>query len=160
MKIIKNKKLDQLTSFKIGGFADYFAEIKNLKELRKIFDFKKEKQLKTFILGGGTNILIDNYSGLIIKPDINFIEKIDEGVLKVGSGVLVNDLLDYVINLGYQGLEWAGGLPGTVGGAIEGGVGCFGGEFKNLVLEVEAFNLKTGEEKIFKKNECEFEYRT
>lgn len=159
MKIIKNKKLDQLTSFKIGGIADYFAEIKNLKELRKIFDFKKEKQLKTFILGGGTNILIDNFSGLIIKPDINFIEKIDEGVLRVGSGVLVSNLLDYVIDLGYQGLEWAGGLPGTVGGAIEGGVGCFGGEFKNLVLEVEAFNLKTGEEKVFKKNECEFEYR-
>jgi UDP-N-acetylmuramate dehydrogenase len=103
--------------------------------------------------------LIDDFKGIVLKPELKYIHNIGYGVLVVGSGILVSELLDYVINLGYEGLEWAGGLPGTVGGAVEGGVGCFGGEFKNLVLEVKAINLKTGEEKIFSKDECLFEYR-
>lgn len=159
MKIIKNKKLAPLTNFKIGGLADFYIEIKKLEELFKLRSWLERKKLKTFILGGGTNLLVDNFKGAILKPVFRFIEKIDEGILKVGSGILVSELLDYVIEKGYKGLEWAGGLPGTVGGAVEGGVGCFGGEFKNLVLEVEAINLKTGDYKIFRKEECKFEYR-
>ena len=159
MKIIKNKKLAPLTSFRIGGRADFFVEIKGLEELFKISEWLKGKNLKYFVFGGGTNLLVNNFSGVILKPEFKFIEKVDQGVLKVGSGILVSQLLDYVIELGYKGLEWAGGLPGTVGGGVEGGVGCFGGELKNLVLEVEAINLKNGEYKNFKKDECEFEYR-
>lgn len=159
MKIIKNKKLASLTSFKIGGRANFFVEIKNLEDLFRTSEWLKRKSLKYFVFGGGTNLLVNNFSGVILKPEFKFIEKIDDGILKVGSGTLVSELLDYVIDLGYKGLEWAGGLPGTIGGAIEGGVGCFGGEFKNLVLEVEALNLKNGDYKIFKKEECEFEYR-
>lgn len=159
MKIIKNKKLAPLTNFKIGGLADFYIEIKKLEELFKLRSWLERKKLKTFILGGGTNLLVDDFKGAILKPDFRFIEKIDEGILKVGSGILVSELLDYVIERGYRGLEQAGGLPGTVGGAVEGSVGCFGGEFKNLVLEVEAVNLETADYKIFRKEECEFEYR-
>lgn len=130
-----------------------------MEELFKIGEWLRNKNLKYFIFGDGTNLLVNNFQGIILKPAFKFIEKIDEGILKVGSGILVSELLDYVIDLGYKGLEWAGGLPGTVGGAVEGGVGCFGGEFKNLVLEAEALNLKSGEYKVFKKEECEFEYR-
>ncbi|GIW66771.1 MAG: hypothetical protein KatS3mg095_0669 [Candidatus Parcubacteria bacterium] len=79
--------------------------------------------------------------------------------MRVGSGVLVADLLNYVLAKGYGGLEWAGGLPGTVGGAIEGGVGCFGGEFKNLVRKVLAIDLTSGEVKNFSQEECQFSYR-
>ena len=103
--------------------------------------------------------MIDDFKGIVLKPEFKYIQKIDDGILVVGSGVLVSEILNYVIDLGYQGLEWAGGLPGTVGGAVEGGVGCFGGEFKNLVSQVKAINLKTGEEKIFSKEECLFPYR-
>lgn len=159
MKIIKNKKLAPLTNFKIGGKADFFCQIENLEDLFRISEWIKKNNLRYFIFGGGTNLLVNNFQGIILKPKFKFIEKIDKGILKVGSGVLVSELLDYVIDLGYKGLEWAGGLPGTVGGAVEGGVGCFGGEFKNLVLEVEAVNLKNSEYKIFNKEECEFEYR-
>ncbi|GIW67552.1 MAG: UDP-N-acetylenolpyruvoylglucosamine reductase [Candidatus Parcubacteria bacterium] len=159
MKIIKNKKLAPLTSFKIGDRADYFVEIHNLDEFLKFHSWQKKKNLPIFVLGGGTNLLIDSFPGIVLKPEFKYIYKIDQGILKVGAGVSVSELLDYVIGLGYRGLEWAGGLPGTVGGAIEGGVGCFGGEFKNLVSEVLAVNLKTGEDRIFKKEECQFEYR-
>jgi UDP-N-acetylmuramate dehydrogenase len=159
MKIIKNKNLKELTSFKIGGVSDYFVKIQSLEEFSKFFSWQKNKKLPIFVLGGGTNLLIDDFKGIVLKPELRYIHNIGDGVLVVGSGMLVSELLDYVIDLGYEGLEWAGGLPGTVGGAIEGGVGCFGGEFKNLILEVNAINLKTGEEKIFSKDECLFEYR-
>ena len=159
MKIFKNKNLKDLTSFKIASLANYFVEIYNLDDFLIFFNWQRDKNLPIFILGGGTNILIDNFNGIVLKPNFRFIEEIEERMLKVGSGVLISELLDYVINRGYQGLEWAGGLPGEVGGAIEGGVGCFGGEFKNLILEVKAINLKTGEEKIFSKEECLFAYR-
>jgi UDP-N-acetylmuramate dehydrogenase len=159
MKIIKNKNLKELTSFKIGGISDYFVEIQNLEDFLKFFSWQKNKNLPIFILGGGTNLLIDDFKGIVLKPKLKYIHNIGDKVLVVGSGILVSELLDYVIDLEYEGLEWAGGLPGTVGGAVEGGVGCFGGEFKNLVFEVRAINLKTAEEKIFSKDECLFEYR-
>jgi len=159
MELIKDKKLDSLTNFKIGGKADYFVEIENFKDLLDFYLWKKEKKSPIFILGGGTNILIDDFKGVVVKNSIKDIREIEEGIIKVSSGVLVSDLLNLTIEKGYQGLEWAGGLPGTVGGAIEGGVGCFGGEFKNLVLEVEAFNLENGEMKVFKKEDCNFFYR-
>ncbi len=159
MKITKNKNLKDFTSFKIGGQADYFIYLNQPSDFIKFYEWQKKKQLNFFVLGGGTNLLVDDFHGVILKPEFSFIEKINEGIIKVGAGISVSQLLDYIINLGYQGLEWAGGLPGTVGGAVEGGVGCFGGEFKNLVLEVEAVNLLTGEYKIFSKEECQFEYR-
>ncbi len=159
MKIIKNKFLKDLTSFKIGGVADYFVEIQNLEDFLKFFSWQRNKNLPIFVLGGGTNLLIDNFKGIVLKPEFKCIHNIGDGILVVGSGILVSELLNYVIDLEYEGLEWAGGLPGTVGGAIVGSVGAFGGEFKNLVLEVKAINLKTGEEKIFSNNECLFDYR-
>ncbi len=159
MKIIKDKNLKDLTSFKIGGKADYFVVLENLQDIFRFLEWQKKKTERIFVLGGGTNLLINDFRGIILKPSFHFLQKVEEGIIKVGAGVLVSELLDYVIKLGYQGLEWAGGLPGTIGGAVEGGVGCFGGEFKNLVLEVEAVNLKTGEYKIFSKEECQFEYR-
>ncbi len=159
MKIEENKTIAPLTNFKIGGPAKYFIELRKKEDILKFFEWQKSQNLPIFILGGGTNILFNKFEGIVLKPEFKYIEKIDKGILKVGSGILVSELLDYVINLSYQGLEWAGGLPGTIGGAIEGGVGCFGGEFKNLVLEVLAVDLKTGEIKNFKKEECQFEYR-
>jgi UDP-N-acetylmuramate dehydrogenase len=159
MKVLKNKNLKELTSFKIGGTSNYFVEIQNLEDFLQFFSWQKRKNLPIFVLGGGTNLLIDDFEGVVLKPELRYVHNIGDGVLAVGSGILVSELLDYVIDLEYEGLEWAGGLQGTVGGAVEGGVGCFGKEFKNLLLEVKAINLKTGKEKIFSKDECLFKYR-
>lgn len=158
MKIIRDKYLAPLTNFKIGGKADFFVELKNNDDLFSFLCWSKNG-IPIFILGGGTNILINNFSGIVVKPKFEYLINISDGLLKVGSGVLIADLLDYVISKGYSGLEWAGGLPGTVGGAIEGGVGCFGGEFKNLIVEILAVNLQSGEIKNFSQKECQFSYR-
>ncbi len=157
MKIIKNKNLSSLTSFKIGGKAKYFIQLGNFIDLKRFLNLKVKEDI--FILGGGTNILINDFNGIVLKPNFRFIKEIENGLLEVGSGILVSELLDFAISKGYQGLEWAGGLPGTVGGGIEGGVGCFGGELKNLLTKVEAVNLKENKRKIFSKEECQLEYR-
>ncbi len=159
MKILENIKLDQFTSFKIGGVARYFVELSSKEDLEKFLEWKQKVNLPIFVLGGGTNILADDFRGIILKPKFEHIERIEETKLVVGSGVLVSDLLNKVIEFSLKGLEWAGGLPGTVGGAIEGGVGCFGGEFKNLVFKVKTLNLENGNIENFKKEECMFEYR-
>ena len=159
MKIIQDKDLANLTNFKIGGKADYFIEIEKEEDLYKFYLWQKKKRLPIFILGGGTNILMDDFKGVVVKNSIKYIKEIESGIIEVSSGVLVSDLLNLTIEKGYQGLEWAGGLPGTVGGAVEGSVGCFGGEFKNLVLEVKAFNLENGDIKKFSKDKCDFYYR-
>ena len=76
MKIIKNKNLAPLTSFKIGGKADYFVEIKNLEEFLKFHSWQKKKNLPIFILGGGTNLLIDSFQGIVLKPEFNIFIKL------------------------------------------------------------------------------------
>lgn len=181
MIILKNEILSKYTSFKIGGPAKYFVILENVQDLEILNKFN---DLPVFILGGGTNVLIDYFSGLVLKPAIRYLKlplifknkfkdknfsyrfpilfdkNLNDNEVIAGSGLLVSELLNIVSELGLQGLEWAGGLPGTIGGAIEGGVGCFGGEFKNQVVEVLAFNFKTKQLKIFTKEECQFSYRS
>ncbi len=166
-KIQSNIPLKNFSNFKIGGNAKYFLEVKSVEELiaglRKwqeiSKDFPKEEK-KIFVLGSATNVLFsDNgFDGLVIKNSIEKIEKKDD-VVTIGAGVLVSNLLDFCIDNSLSGLEWAGGLPGTVGGAVRGNAGAYSGETKDNVLEVESINLKTLETKKRSKDECEFDYR-
>ncbi|MCS7200830.1 MAG: UDP-N-acetylmuramate dehydrogenase [Patescibacteria group bacterium] len=158
MKIFKDKYLAPLTNFKIGGRADYYVELKSEEDIN-LFLHWHNKKMPFFIMGGATNILINDFHGVIIRPQFKYIIDEENEVVKVGSGIMVAELLEYALEKGYEGLEWAGGLPGTVGGAVEGGVGCFGGEFKNIVMEVMAVNILTGENRIFNREECLIEYR-
>ena len=89
------------------------------------------------MLGGGTNLLIcDNgFEGLVLRPDIRDI-KMKGTTIMVGAGVMMADLLKFAAAHSLAGLEWAGGLPGTVGGAVRGNAGCFGGEIKDTVASV------------------------
>ena len=101
----------------------------------------------------------NGFQGLIIKPFFSFIKR-NENQLRVGAGVLMSDLLIYAIQNNLGGLEWAGGLPGTVGGAVRGNAGCFGSETKDNIQNVESINLETGEKVIRNKDKCEFSYRS
>lgn len=166
-KIQSHISLKDFSNFKIGGSAKYFLDIKSIDDLiaglrqwHEISkDFPKEEK-KIFILGSATNVLFsDNgFDGLVIKNSIEKIEKKDD-VVTIGAGVLVSNLLDFCIDNSLSGLEWAGGLPGTVGGAVRGNAGAYSGETKDNVLEVESINLKTLETKKRSKDECEFDYR-
>ncbi len=157
----ENFPIHTLTSYKIGGPARYFFEAKNLDELKLAVEEAKKRSLEFFVLGGGTNLLIgdDGFPGLVLKPSINFIESSGEEV-SVGAGVLVADLINFSIENGLSGLEWAGGLPGTVGGAIRGNAGCFGGEIKDVVKSVRSLDIETLREIGRDFPDCNFSYRS
>lgn len=154
----KNVSLKDYSNYKIGGPAKLFAEVFATEELKEVLGQIQDE--KIFILGGGTNILIDDkgFDGLVIHNKIEGIAIVEDG-LEIGGGTLVKDLLDFCIENSLSGLEWAGGLPGTIGGAIRGNAGAFKGETKDNVLEVRSLDIKTGDEKIRTNSECEFDYR-
>lgn len=167
-KIQQNVLLKNHSNFKIGGPAKYFLEIfakedliEGLKEWHDVSkDFPSERE-RIFVLGGGTNVLFSDagFNGLIIKNSINSIEKNGEEIT-VGAGTSFADLIDFCIVNSLSGLEWAGGLPGTVGGAVRGNAGAYGGETKDNILEVKSIDLNSFEEKTRTGNDCEFDYRT
>ena len=158
MKIKKNVPLAKFSSYKIGGPASNFLEISNIDQLQGL---NPEAFAKFFVLGGGTNILIsdEGFDGLVIKMGIGGLEqKKDE--LYAGAGVLISEILDFSSENSLSGLEWAGGLPGTIGGAARGNAGAFGGEIKDCVFEIESFDVKTSKTNRRKNKECEFGYRS
>jgi len=161
MNLQKNVLLKNYSHYKIGGAAKFFIEIFSVDELKEALRLAKSlAQDKIVILGGGTKVLIsdEGFNGLIIYNKITGIEKSGNS-LRVGSGVLTKDLLEYCIENSLSGLEWAGGLPGTIGGAVRGNAGSFGSETKDNVIKVESLDLKTFEEKIRDNAQCEFGYR-
>ncbi len=159
-KIRKSVNLSQFSNYKIGGPARFFLEAKNEDEVNRAITFGREKGLDVFVLGGGTNLLIadEGWNGLVVKPAINVLEVRGEKIA-AGSGVLMRDLLEFAAEHFLSGLEWAGGLPGTLGGAIRGNAGCFGGEIKDVIESVRSFDMKTT--KVIERTtaECAFGYR-
>jgi len=162
MKLQENVLLKNYTNYKIGGPAKLFAEVTSVTELKEVIQFAKSlAQDKIVILGGGTKVLINDngFDGLIIYNKIGGILQLRSGKVNVGSGVLVGDLLKYCIENSLSGLEWAGGLPGTIGGAVRGNAGSFGGETKDSVVKVESLGIEALEEKTRDNAGCEFGYR-
>jgi UDP-N-acetylmuramate dehydrogenase len=152
-------KLSDFSNYRTGGEADYFIEAKSEDDIKLALNFAKEKGIKFFILGKGTNVLFpdDGFSGIVIKIGIDDF-KIEGNSIIAGAGVLVSDLVKASIDRELTGFDWAGGLPGTVGGGVRGNAGCFGGEMKDSVLEITAVDIN-GEKKEFSNRECNFDYR-
>ena len=162
IQIKKDVLLSNFSNYKIGGPARLFVEVGSVEELKETLRLAKSlAQGKIAILGGGTNLLIadSGFDGLVIHNKIGGIERIGND-LRVGSGVMVKDLLSFCIENSLSGLEWAGGLPGTVGGAVWGNAGAFGGEIKDSVSEVRSLDIVACQEKTKANRECNFGYRS
>ncbi|MDO8443503.1 MAG: UDP-N-acetylmuramate dehydrogenase [Candidatus Azambacteria bacterium] len=155
----QNIAIAKYTTYKIGGPADYFISIKNSEELKQALKFANDNSLPFFILAGGSNVLFsdEGYRGLIIKIDNKGL-KINGDEIMAEAGVLMNDAVSQSIENNLAGLEWAGGLPGTIGGAIRGNAGCFGGEIRDVIKEVGAVTYNS-ELKLYSNKDCEFGYR-
>ena len=160
-KIQENVLLAQHCNYKIGGPARYFCEATTEEEIRSAILFAREKRLPIFILGSGTNLLFadEGYNGLVLKPNLQKLEAIG-GIVEVGAGALVSDLLNFIISHSLSGLEWSGGLPGTVGGAVRGNAGAFKGEIKDRIISVDSLEIDTLEKISRDNSACRFGYRS
>lgn len=163
MILQKNVLLKDFCNYQIGGPADYFFDFRSIEDLEVAIKEYKEinpSLSNIFILGSGTNILFNDngYKGLVLRNSLGGIKR-EEQILEVSSGILFDELINYAILRHMSGLEWAGGLPGTVGGAVRGNAGAYGGETKDNLIEVTSINIKTFEIKIRTNSECNFSYR-
>ena len=165
IEVRKDIFLKDYSTFKIGGRAKYFVFVESISQLREAIDFAKEKKVPFFIIGGGSNILFsDNeYKGLIIKNQNSKI-KIQKynSRLKIfcGAGTSLIKLVFRTSEIGAVGLEWAAGIPGTIGGAVFGNAGALGGEIKNVLKTVKILNIRNLNEEIFDWSKCKFSYRS
>lgn len=159
MRFRKNVLLKNHTTFKIGGPAKYFFEARNTEELIEALKVARKNKLPFFILGEGSNLLVSDkgYNGLVIKI-ANGKFKIENLSVWAEAGVSLATLVRETGKRGLSGLEWAGGLPGTFGGAVFGNAGAFGGETKDNIVLVEALDKNFRVRKLSKK-QCRFAYR-
>jgi len=150
--------LKKYTTFRIGDNTKILYIIKDKNDILNILD--KIDNNKYLILGGGSNLLISDrikeYS--VIKVENKGI-KIDGNFIEVEAGDNFQFVINTSINNNLKGLEWGSGIPGTIGGAIFGNAGSFGGEIENNLDHVEVFDINNRIKKVFNNKECEFSYR-
>lgn len=160
-KFERNIKLAPFTTFKIGGPADFFVEAYTASEIIESINWAKQNGKPYFILGGGSNILVNDagYRGLVIK-NVGRDLKIENDIITCDSGVPLSKIVQLATNHDMTGMEWAVGVPGSVGGAVRGNAACFGSEMAAVVIEAEAYDTETGSIVHFSHEQCEFCYRS
>ena len=147
--------------FNIGGKAKVYYKANNLNELI-LFLKKLNNKEEVFILGAGSNTLMsDNlFNGVVIKLGKNFnnISLLGEDIIIAGSAVLDKSLSEFAMSNRLSGFEFLSCIPGTIGGGIKMNAGCFGNEFKDILLSVQAID-KAGNVKTILSKDIKFEYR-
>ena len=164
MKFRTDVLLKNYTTFRIGGPAKYFYIARTKQDLIKAIKTAKELKLLFFVLGGGSNLLVSDkgYNGLVISYQlsiINFLPLKAGFKIVAGAGLPLGKLVSASAEKGLTGLEWAAGIPGTIGGAIRGNAGAFGKSMADVVKSVEVFNVGENISRPFLNKDCEFEYR-
>ncbi len=147
--------------FNIGGKTKIYYKADNLKELIKFLK-KIENKEKIFILGGGSNTLITDktYNGVVIKLSSNFnnISLLSDNIIIAGSAVSDKSLSEFAMDNSLGGFEFLSCIPGTVGGGIKMNAGCFGREFKDILVSIQAIN-KLGQVITIPAKDIDFKYR-
>ena len=150
------------TSFRIGGNAEVMAFPKNREELAQLLKMSALLDCKPAILGAGTNVLApdEGVPGLVIclKDCMDGMERLDDTRIRVMSGVTMTRAAVFAANLGLSGLEFAHGIPGTVGGGVYMNAGAYGGEICQVCESVEVMDME-GNLSIRSCEEMEFSYR-
>ncbi|POP30761.1 UDP-N-acetylmuramate dehydrogenase [Lactonifactor longoviformis] len=150
------------TTFRIGGPADYYLCPHSIEEIQRILHTCQEAEVPYFILGNGSNLLVSDkgYRGAIIQIYRNLSDILVEGtLLTVKAGALLSQVARKAMEYGLTGFEFAGGIPGTLGGAVVMNAGAYGGEMKDVLQEVVVMTNE-GEVCCLKAEELKLGYRT
>jgi len=156
----ENVLLKDYTTFKIGGKAKYFYIAESTEDLVKAVLTSKKCSLPFFVLGGGSNILVADkgFNGLVIRI-LNTKYLILNTKISAEAAVPLSLLAKKSAEGNLTGLEWGIGIPGTVGGAIRGNAGAFGGSMADIIKQVEVYDIDDEKRRILQKQDCEFVYR-
>lgn len=161
-RVLVEEPMDRHTTFRIGGPADYFLIPETYEQIQKILEICRREELPYFILGNGSNLLVSDqgYRGVIIQTFRNFSGvTVDGNKIHAASGALLSAIAAAAKNASLTGFEFAGGIPGTLGGAVVMNAGAYGGEMKDVLEEVTVMDQE-GQIRILKVDELEMGYRT
>ncbi|MEW6101426.1 MAG: UDP-N-acetylmuramate dehydrogenase [Candidatus Omnitrophota bacterium] len=161
-KVKEGEALKDKTTFRIGGCARFFAEPENGRELKDLLICARKNNLPVFILGSGSNILVNDKGvrGLVLRLNSPFFRKIkcQRNFIESASGVKIKELILKSYNNGLSGFEFLAGIPGTTAGALAMNAGSWGRSIGELAEEVKVMDY-SGREKLIKKKGIRFGYR-
>ncbi len=159
----KDEPMSKHTTFKIGGNADSYIKVNTLSKLSAILKECKDSEVDYMLLGNGSNVLVsdEGIRGVVLRLDGEFrrITLIDDTTIFCGAGASLAYLCKFALKCGLTGLEFAWGIPGTVGGAVFMNAGAYDGEMKNVVYSV-AHMTPDGKIGRIEKDDLQFGYRT
>ncbi|MDI3533836.1 MAG: UDP-N-acetylmuramate dehydrogenase [Thermosediminibacterales bacterium] len=160
-RVLLDEPMKDHTSFRIGGPADILVIPKNLEELKHALNVCRRIELIPYVIGNGSNLLVldKGIRGVVIKIASNFSSiKIFDDKIRAHAGVLLAAISKKAMEANLSGMEFAGGIPGSLGGAIYMNAGAYGGEMKDVVEEVKVMDY-SGNIKVLSKKEMNFGYR-
>ena len=158
-KVKENVDLKSYNTYKVSTISKYLIDVKSEELLVNLIKYLKENNINYFILGNGSNVVFPNepFDGVIIKLNgLNAID-IDDDEVYVGAGVMLPKLVNETVNNCLCGLEWAAGIPGTLGGAVVGNAGAYLSEIFSFIEEIRV--LENDEIKVLKKDDVKYSYR-
>ncbi|HEY1025206.1 MAG TPA: UDP-N-acetylmuramate dehydrogenase [Sphingobacteriaceae bacterium] len=162
-QVLENFSLKNLNTFGVEAIARWYTEINTESDLIELFKDPRWHDERKLVLGGGSNMLFTgDFDGLVIKMNIRGMEHhiVDDQVyIKAGGGEVWHDLVMYAVDRNFAGLENLSLIPGSVGASPIQNIGAYGVELKDVFFECRAFEIKTGEFKLFSKEACRFGYR-
>ena len=154
-QIYMNEPMSKHTTFKEGGNADIFVKVKNIEELKYVIKIAKKNNIRIYIIGNGSNILVKDRGirGIVVKIEFEYIKYEDiennensgrskEVIVTVGAGVKLMALAQELLKRSITGFEFASGIPGTIGGAVKMNAGAYGTEMKDIVVSTKCLDLK------------------
>lgn len=160
--ILLNEPMCKHTTFRVGGKADFFVRISSPAQLAGLTSRLRQEEVPYFILGNGSNLLVGDggYRGVILQIGGKMSTlSAEDNCVRAGAGALLSGAAKYAMEHGLTGLEFASGIPGTIGGGIMMNAGAYGGEMKQVVRRVTVLD-ENGEINTLDGNAMEFGYRT
>lgn len=157
MRVFEKYSMKKHSNMRVGGVAKRYIEVEKKEELKEIF----EKYANIFIIGNGTNTLIDDGEldiTFVSLKALNEIEELGDGLVRVEAGLDFNKLTAYMRKMDYTGLENLAGIPGSVGGLVYMNGGAYGSEIFDCIDSIEIFD-ENHEIRVLKKEEIKFSYR-
>ena len=160
-KILENVDLKKYTTYKLESTAKYMVFPKNVEELKNLINFIKENNIKYKIIGNGSNLIFLNkyYDGILIKLEEMNELIINENKIVVGAGYSLIRLANKMSKLGYSGLEFATGIPGTIGGAVYMNAGAYNSDMGYIVSEIKVLTPQLELKTLYNKD-LDFHYRS
>lgn len=157
---IENELMSKHTSYRLGGPARLYVIATSADDLVAMIEYAEEQKIPWYVFGGGTNLLVadEGFTGLVIQAANRQI-KIDGQTVLAESGIFSVLVARQTVEAGFTGFEWAVGLPGSIGGAIYGNGGCYGGEMKDHLVTVDAYRLSDHKRVTMAQVDCQFGYR-